>query len=72
MELHAGPARRAASGAAGPTIHLHREEEMADLLGIPHGEVTQAGMFPVAHTIGTDFRPGARTASDDAVHWNRW
>ena len=59
-------------GSCWTTIHLHREEEMAELLGIPYGEVTQAGMFPVAHTIGTDFRPGARTASDDAVHWNRW
>jgi len=59
-------------GSCWTTIHLHREEEMAELLGIPYGEVTQAGMFPVAHTIGTEFRPGARAASADVVHWNRW
>ena len=46
-------------GSCWTTIHLHREEEMAELLGIPYGEVTQAGMFPVA-------------ASADVVHWNRW
>lgn len=59
-------------GSCWTTIHLHREREMAELLGIPHDEVTQAGMFPVAHTIGTDFRPGARTASEDAVRWGAW
>jgi nitroreductase len=59
-------------GSAWTTLHLHREAEMADLLGIPVHEVTQAGMFPVAYTIGEDFRPADRTASDATVRWNHW
>ena len=59
-------------GSAWTTIHLHREREMAELLGIPHERVTQAGLFPVAHTIGTDFRAADRSASDATIRWNRW
>jgi nitroreductase len=59
-------------GSAWTTIHLHREQEMAELLGIPYDRVTQAGLFPVAHTIGTDFRAADRTESDATIRWNRW
>ena len=59
-------------GSAWTTIHLHREQQMADLLGIPYGRVTQAGLFPVAHTIGTDFRPADRSGSARTIHWNHW
>jgi hypothetical protein len=44
---------------------------MGELLGIPETE-TQAGLFPVAYTIGTDFKPADRTDSMARVHWNRW
>jgi nitroreductase len=59
-------------GSAWTTIHLHREREMAELLGIPFDEVTQAGLFPVAYTLGTDFHPASREASEATIHWNRW
>jgi nitroreductase len=59
-------------GSVWTTLHLHRENEMAELLGIPADRVTQAGMFPVAYTIGTDFRPAERSASEASIHWNRW
>jgi nitroreductase len=59
-------------GSAWTTLHLHREVEMAELLGIPHAEVTQAGLFPVAHTIGTDFRPASRRLARECTHWGRW
>jgi nitroreductase len=59
-------------GSAWTTLHLHREREMAELLHIPHDEVTQAGMFPVAYTIGTGFKPGSRSVSDGTIHWNAW
>jgi nitroreductase len=59
-------------GSAWTTIHLHREAEMAGLLGIPYDQVTQVGLFPVAYTIGTDFRPADRSASERAIHWNHW
>ena len=59
-------------GSAWTTIHLHREQEMAELLGIPYGEWTQAGLFPVAYTLGTDFKPADRGRAEDVVFWNGW
>jgi nitroreductase len=59
-------------GSAWTTIHLAREREMADLLGVPYGEWTQAGLFPVAYTRGTDFHPAERGPVEDVVSWNRW
>jgi nitroreductase len=58
-------------GSSWTTLHLHREAEMGELLGIP-GAATQAGLFPVAYTIGTDFKPADRSNSMDRVFWNRW
>jgi nitroreductase len=57
-------------GSAWTTLHLHRESEMARLLGIP-GEFTQAGLFPVAYTVGTSFQPGDRSFSNSRIFWNR-
>jgi nitroreductase len=59
-------------GSAWTTIHLHREREMAELLGIPYGRATQVGLFPVAYTIGSDFKPGDRSKSGGVVRWNSW
>ena len=46
------------------------EREAADLLGIPYDKVMQAGLIPVAHTIGTDFKPASREPASDIIHWN--
>jgi nitroreductase len=59
-------------GSAWTTIHLYREREAAELLGIPYGEHFQAGLFPVAYTKGTDFRPADRARSEARIGWNRW
>jgi nitroreductase len=59
-------------GSAWTTLHLYREEEAADLLGIPHGEHIQVGLFPVAYTLGTTFRPADRSRSAGRVSWNHW
>jgi nitroreductase len=59
-------------GSAWTTLSLYRENEMADLLGLPAGEWTQAGLFPIAYTLGTDFKPGDREASETLIRWNRW
>jgi len=59
-------------GSAWTTLHLHREQEMAELLGIPFDRVTQTGLFPVAYTVGTDFNPADRSASGAAIRWNHW
>lgn len=59
-------------GSAWTTLHLHREREMADVLGIPYEQVTHAGLLPVAYTLGTDFQPASRTDIEAVIHWNHW
>jgi nitroreductase len=59
-------------GSAWTTIHLHREKQMAELLGIPYEETTQAGLFPVGYTKGIDFKPGPRVDAGEVIHWNQW
>ena len=54
------------------TFHLMHEREAAEILGIPYDEVMQAALIPVAYTIGTDFKPGARKPLESMVHWNSW
>ena len=49
-----------------------REAEVGELLGIPVEDYTQAGLFPVAYTIGIEFKPAARLEPDQLVHWNGW
>jgi nitroreductase len=46
-------------GSCLTTLHLGKEREAAELLGIPD-HMTQAGLLPVAYTKGTDFKPAAR------------
>ncbi len=58
-------------GSAWTTIHLAREQEMAELLGVAYDEWTQAGLFPVAYTVGTDFHRAERGRVEDVVSWNR-
>ena len=65
-------ARARGLGTAWTTFHLAYEREAAELLGIPYDEVMQAALVPVAHTIGTDFRPGRRRPLETMVHWDRW
>ena len=57
-------------GSAWTTGHLFREKEMAQLLGIPIEAYTQVGLFPIAYTIGTDFRPAYRKPLSEVVSWN--
>ena len=66
-------ARERGLGTAWTTIHLmyDGEREAAELLGIPDG-ITQAGLFPIAYTIGTDFKQAQRLALDPILHWNQW
>jgi nitroreductase len=59
-------------GSAWTTIHLRREREMADLLGIPYATHIQAGLFPIAYTIGTDFRRALRQPVDEVLSYNHW
>jgi nitroreductase len=58
-------------GSVWTTMHLAKEQEVAELLGIP-ATVTQAALFPVAYTIGSDFRPAARPPAETITFWNTW
>ncbi len=58
-------------GSALTTLHLYREREAAELLGIPES-VMQIALLPVAYTVGTDFRPADRPPPERIVHWDRW
>jgi nitroreductase len=59
-------------GSAWTTLHLGHEEEVAGLLGIPYARCAQAGLFPVAYTVGTEFKTGPRKPLDGIVHWDAW
>ncbi|MCW2625762.1 nitroreductase family protein [Mycobacterium sp.] len=58
-------------GSVWTTMHLAKAQEVAKLLGIP-STVTQAALFPVAYTIGTDFRPAVRPPAETITFWNTW
>jgi nitroreductase len=58
-------------GSVWTTMHLAKEQEVGELLGIP-AAVTQAALFPVAYTIGSDFRPAARPPAETITFWNTW
>jgi nitroreductase len=65
-------ARSRGLGTVLTTVHLHYEREVAELLDIPYETVIQAGLIPLAYTIGTDFKPSARVAANEVTHWNNW
>ena len=64
-------ARARGLGTAWTTLHLGKAKEVAELLRIPDG-VTQIVMFPLAHTIGTDFKAAPRRPAREITYWNRW
>ena len=67
VELHARRCARAASAPCGRRCTSRSEREAAELLGIPYDDVIQAGLFPVAYTIGTDFKPAVRAPLETMV-----
>jgi nitroreductase len=58
-------------GSVWTTMHLAKEQEVAELLGIPP-TATQAALFPVAYTIGTEFRPASRPPPETVTYWDSW
>ena len=65
-------ARARGLGTCWTTMHLEREQQIADLLGIPYDRVQQYVLTPLAYTKGTDFRPAPRPDPDAIIHWDRW
>lgn len=58
-------------GSTYTCIHLHEEEAMREVLGIPE-TVFQVAMLPVAYTIGLDFRVADRASPQEVISFNRW
>jgi nitroreductase len=61
-------------GSAWTTLHLlgDGEKRTAEILGIPFDQYSQGGLFPIAYTKGTDFRPAKRLPLEAIVHWDSW
>jgi nitroreductase len=58
-------------GSVLTTVHLYREAEAADLLGVPDGFV-QSCLIPVAHYTGDDFQPAERRPVEEITYLDRW
>jgi nitroreductase len=65
-------ARARGLGTAWTTLHLMKEQEVADIVGIPFDEVQQVCLTPLAYTVGTDFRPALRPDPETIIHWDTW
>jgi nitroreductase len=65
-------ARARGLGTAWTAMHLAREREVAEILGIPYDTVAQAVLTPLAYTQGTDFHPALRPEPDSVIHWDTW
>ena len=59
-------------GSAWTTVALRREKEVAELLGIPFDSYTQVGLFPIAYTVGTDFKKAWRKPLSEVLSYNRF
>lgn len=64
-------ARERGLGTCWTTLHLVHEKQAAELLGIPD-HVMQGALIPVAHTMGTDFRPAPRRDMGRIIHRDTW
>ena len=66
--------RERALGSSWTTLHLINggDAQAAELLGIPHDKYSQAGLFPIAYTQGTDFKPASRLPAAEVSHWDEW
>lgn len=58
-------------GSTLTTVHLFREREVAEILGLPD-DLLQVAMLPVAYTKGTDFKRAVRPPVSEVTHWNGW
>lgn len=64
-------ARERGLGTCWTTLHLDHEQAVAELLGIPD-DYTQIALIPIAHTLGTDFKPAPRKSLDAVLHVDQW
>ncbi len=65
-------ARARGLGTSWTTMHLWKEKEVADVVGIPFDSVQQVCLTPLAYTVGTDFKPASRPEPETIIHWDTW
>ena len=65
-------ARARGLGTCWTTLHLARERDAAEILGIPYERVQQVALITVGYSLGTDFKPGRRVALERVVRYERW
>jgi nitroreductase len=61
-------------GSAYTTLHLigDGEKQAAELLGIPFDRYAQGGLWPIAYTKGSNFKPAKRLPAEELTHWDTW
>ena len=59
-------------GSCWTTVALLREQQIAEILGIPQEKYAQVGMFPIAYTVGTDFRKAWRKPVSEVLSYNEF
>jgi len=64
-------ARSRGLGTVLTTIHLFRERQASELLGIPD-TVSQAALIPIGYYTGDDFKPAKRRPVEEITFWNSW
>jgi nitroreductase len=64
-------ARSRGLGTSLTTVHLFREAEANELLGIPD-TVSQAALIPVAYYTGEGFKTAKRRPVEEITYWNTW
>jgi nitroreductase len=57
-------------GSVWAMVTSRREKQIAELMGIPYEQYTQVGVFPVAYTIGTDFKKAWRKPVSEVLTYN--
>jgi nitroreductase len=65
-------ARARGLGTCWTTLHLPRERDAAEVLGIPYERAQQVALITLGYTLGTDFKPGRRVALERIVRYERW
>jgi nitroreductase len=65
-------ARARGLGTCWTTLHLPRERDAAELLGIPYERVQQVALITVGYSLGTGFKPGRRVPLERVVRYERW
>jgi nitroreductase len=65
-------ARARGLGTCWTTLHLGRERDAAEVLGIPFDRVQQVALITVGYSLGTEFKPGRRVPLERVVRYERW